>query len=94
MTTRRGFLLGMLALGAAPAIVRAESLMRIWVPPQTLPIGRIEGFRFIESPALPDELTYYVDHGREAGDMTCIVTATEMNGRIIIVDRHWMPPHG
>lgn len=34
MTTRRGFLLGMLALGAAPAIVRAESLMRIWVPPQ------------------------------------------------------------
>ena len=34
MTTRRGFLLGMLALGATPAIVRAESLMRIWVPPQ------------------------------------------------------------
>lgn len=36
MTTRRGFLLGMLALGAAPAIVRAESLMRIWVPPQEI----------------------------------------------------------
>lgn len=32
--TRRGFLTGMLALGAAPAIVRAESLMRLWVPPQ------------------------------------------------------------
>lgn len=36
MTTRRGFLTGMLALGAAPAIVRAESLMRLWVPPQEL----------------------------------------------------------
>lgn len=34
MVSRRGFLTGMLALGAAPAIVRAESLMRIWVPPQ------------------------------------------------------------
>ena len=29
---RRGFLAGMLALGVAPAIVRAESLMRIVVP--------------------------------------------------------------
>jgi|LakMenEpi03Aug12_release.lakeMendotaPanAssembly.Ray.scaffolds.fasta_scaffold2345287_1 hypothetical protein len=34
MVSRRGFLTGMLALGAAPAIVRAESLMRLWVPPQ------------------------------------------------------------
>ena len=33
MTTRRNFLRGMLALGAAPAIVRASSLMPIWVPP-------------------------------------------------------------
>lgn len=33
MTDRRNFLRGMLALGAAPAIVRASSLMPIWVPP-------------------------------------------------------------
>lgn len=39
MITRRGFLTGMLALGAAPAIVRAESLMRIWVPRQELWVG-------------------------------------------------------
>ncbi len=32
MTTRRGFLLGMLALGAAPAIVRAASLMPVVTP--------------------------------------------------------------
>jgi hypothetical protein len=33
MTTRRGFLGAMLAAAAAPAIVRAASLMPIWVPP-------------------------------------------------------------
>ena len=33
MTDRRNFLRGILALGAAPAIVRASSLMPIWVPP-------------------------------------------------------------
>ncbi len=87
MTTRRGFLLGMLALGAAPAIVRAESLMRIWVPPQEVYIPKYPPGGFNHN-------RMYVDHGREAGDMTCIVTATEMNGRIIIVDRHWIPPHG
>lgn len=34
--TRRGFLGSMLALGAAPAVVRAESLMKLWVPPQEI----------------------------------------------------------
>jgi len=33
---RRGFLQSILAIGAAPAIVRAESLMKLWVPPQGL----------------------------------------------------------
>jgi hypothetical protein len=33
---RREFLTGLLALGAAPAIVRAESLMKIWTPPQDI----------------------------------------------------------
>jgi len=58
MVSRRGFLTGMLALGAAPAIVRAESLMRLWVPPQALTIGRYDGFRFITSPIRPDD--YYI----------------------------------
>lgn len=34
--TRRGFLKTCLALAAAPAVVRAESLMKLWVPPQEL----------------------------------------------------------
>lgn len=32
MITRRGLLAGILAAGAAPAIVRAGSIMPIWVP--------------------------------------------------------------
>jgi hypothetical protein len=36
MTTRRSFLAGLLAAAAAPAIVRAESLMKLWVPPQDI----------------------------------------------------------
>ena len=43
--TRRGFLKSILAIGAAPAIVRAESLMKIWTPPQELyaPIPGVAG---------------------------------------------------
>jgi len=36
MISRRGFLKGMLALGAAPAICKAENLMKIFVPPQEI----------------------------------------------------------
>lgn len=43
--TRRGFLKSILALGAAPAIVKAESLMRIWTPPQELYAPAAESFQ-------------------------------------------------
>jgi hypothetical protein len=33
VTSRRGFLLGLGTALAAPAVVRAESLMKLWVPP-------------------------------------------------------------
>lgn len=33
MVGRRGFLIGLGAAIAAPAIVRADSLMKLWVPP-------------------------------------------------------------
>lgn len=36
MTNRRGFFGSMLAAAMAPAIVRAESLMKIYVPPQDI----------------------------------------------------------
>lgn len=36
MTNRRGFFGAMFAAAAAPAIVRAESLMKIYVPPQEI----------------------------------------------------------
>lgn len=34
MIARRSFLAGILAAGAAPAIVRASSVMKLWVPPE------------------------------------------------------------
>jgi hypothetical protein len=36
--SRRGFLKSILAAGVAPAIVRAESLMKIWIHPQNIQI--------------------------------------------------------
>ena len=36
MTSRRSFLASILALGAAPAIVRPASLMPIWTPPKDI----------------------------------------------------------
>lgn len=56
---RRGFLRGMLALGAAPAIVRADSLMKL-VPrdlPVVLEMGHIETFRFVETPIVTTAAT-------------------------------------
>lgn len=57
MIARRGFLGTILAAAAAPAIVRASSLMPIYVPkPRLLYTGELGvlngGFRFIESPML------------------------------------------
>ena len=40
MTNRRGFFGAMLAAAAAPAIVRAESLMKIYVPPQEIVLSK------------------------------------------------------
>lgn len=36
MITRRNFLAGILAFGAAPAVCRAENLMKIFVPSQEI----------------------------------------------------------
>jgi hypothetical protein len=36
---RRGFLNGILATAIAPAIVRSESLMKIWVPSQEIVVA-------------------------------------------------------
>lgn len=41
MTNRRGFFGAMFAAAAAPAIVRAESLMKIYVPPQEIAYGTL-----------------------------------------------------
>lgn len=45
--TRRGFLGSILALGAAPAIVRADSLMRIIVPTTEEVVAIVGGNRIL-----------------------------------------------
>lgn len=56
MIGRRSFIAGILGAAAAPAVVRAESLMKIVVPRRKilvpLEIGVIDRFRIIVSPAI------------------------------------------
>lgn len=53
MISRRSFLGAILGAAAAPAIVRADSLMRVVAPKTTIlvpgELGRIEGVRFVAS---------------------------------------------
>ena len=41
MTSRRSFLAGLVAAAAAPAIVRSESLMKLWVPAQDIIVPHV-----------------------------------------------------
>lgn len=65
---RRGFLKTILALGMAPAIVKATSLMQI-VRPQPL--------------AMPDEIVVGYDLGRPGGDESVVVVATRKKPAVI-----------
>jgi len=66
---RGSFLAGILAGAAAPAIVRASSLMKIWVPPRG--IARVGDLVWDASLPLVDGAVHYaVDLGRPGGDFT------------------------
>lgn len=75
--TRRLFLGGMLAGTAAPAIVRASSLMPIWVPKQDLELSvadlcRLKTARMrqlLDEAELACNPPLIVDYGRPGGDM-------------------------
>ncbi len=82
MTTRRGFMQSILALGVAPFVVKAGSLMATRVPESGLmldgEIGMIDRFRFIETPlyedGIPDEMA------RQLGARMALVTDMVMYG--------------
>lgn len=57
MTNRRAFLFGAAATLAAPAVVRAESLMKLWVPPT--PVWTMETWRFIAPSEAVKELVLF-----------------------------------
>lgn len=72
IVTRRGFLTGMLALGAAPAIVRASSLMSLWVPRQD--VLTLDALRRVSRQLRAnriDDYVIYIDPARSYGDLTC-----------------------
>lgn len=94
MISRRLFLGGMLAGTAAPAIVRASSLMPLWVPkPKPWVDPWAEWLRTCSAPyenALhrmlgengQGPLRIGVDHGRPGGDMSAWVRGTLHDGVI------------
>lgn len=49
IVTRRGFLQSCLALAAAPAIVRADSLMRVVPRELAVEVGQLDWFQIYES---------------------------------------------
>ncbi len=63
---RRGFLTGILALGMAPAIVRADSLMRIIPREAVLLTGKIGYFECTTFTYSRNELGEIIEHTRRA----------------------------
>lgn len=78
-TTRRGFLAGMLALGAAPAIVKASSLMKLATPPKII----VPDWQLMVQPMYPhvQELVILSRFGQDFdGDTVSFSTAKIANG--------------
>lgn len=69
MTTRRSFLAGLLAAAAAPAFVRSESLMGLWIPkPLWVPATNFDEFALCTG----DTLRLSWDFGSAGGDKTIL----------------------
>jgi hypothetical protein len=85
--TRRGFLKSILAAGVSPAIVRAESLMKIWVPPQGLLfdgvgdsilfITDLTGDYTIETFAAPSDEWVHVAVTRKFGELSMFLNGKQ-----------------
>lgn len=78
---RRDFLKAMVAAAVAPAIVRAESLMPIWVPSQEIIVPNYDGFDVnewhqISIAHFPEGLMFYVDGERVSADHPLIGNAS------------------
>jgi hypothetical protein len=73
MTNRRGFLGSMFAAAMAPAIVRAESLMKIYVPPQEILLPAMED-------ALYNDLSARYSHSLTK---SCLLTRQQILNKLL-----------
>lgn len=94
--SRRGFLAGMFAACAAPAIVRAENMMKIYVPPQEIII--LDSGRGLTEPIIPvDESAYFHNLGADFdGDTICVndFIPTTSRGRLMHINRYPLVNNG
>lgn len=90
--SRRGFLKGMLGLAAAPAICKAENLMKIFVPNQELIIPDQKlGRGITESIVHIDELGFFGgDYDGDALNFNIIDTSQGLTQRILS-EKHFSP---
>lgn len=96
---RRNFLATCLALSAAPAIVRAESLMKLWVPPQgiilpplaTLTPGIAHWVRIEHSWLGLAKTEYFLDGVQVPGIEGVVFSPAERSVRIGDACQHAMP---
>lgn len=92
MTTRRSFLGSILALGAAPAIVRADALMRV-VPVDTLVLNAAD----VTWSAVDFDrdtikvVLVYRDDGRPGGDHTAVTRIVHHGPAMQLIDSDSWP---
>lgn len=82
MTSRRSFLASILALGAAPAIVRADALMRV-VPRETT-LLLADDVRFSSVP--------WINWDPAAGHSLTRIALCTSDGRVRVLDLAWEKP--
>lgn len=73
MTNRRGFLGSIFAAAAAPVFVRAESLMKIYVPPQEILLPALED-------ALYNDLSARYSHSLTK---SCLLTRQQILSKLL-----------
>lgn len=93
MISRRGFMKGILGLAAAPAICKAENLMKIFVPPQELIIPDQKLGRGMTTPIVHvDEAAFYKGGDYDGDSITFHeINQSEQSTQYVLSMKHMSP---